>query len=97
MKVAQETYRGHTDRQNKLEEVRKHQFLLPHRNCVHFYQSWEENGRLHLLFELCTISLDELSETKHDLEESLIWAYLVDLLLVIMTGLPDVHKDSAFD
>jgi len=34
-------------------------------------------------FELCQKSLNEVSEEKHDLPEKLIWAYLVDLLLVI--------------
>jgi serine/threonine protein kinase len=53
VKMARERYRGSSDRARKLEEVRKHQFLLPHNNCVHFYQSWEENGRLYQQFELC--------------------------------------------
>ncbi|CAB4058458.1 PKMYT [Lepeophtheirus salmonis] len=33
VKIAQESYRGRSDRARKLEEVRKHQFLLPHSNC----------------------------------------------------------------
>merc|ERR1712051_970335 len=78
-----ERYRGLSDRKEKLEEVRKHQFLLPHSNCVHFYQSWEDNGRLYQKFELCQKSLMDVSEEKHDLPESLIWSYLVDLLLAI--------------
>ena len=61
-----------SDRKEKLEEVRKHQFLLPHSNCVHFYQSWEDNGRLYQKFELCQKSLMDVSEEKHDLPESLV-------------------------
>jgi len=83
VKIARERYRGLSDRKEKLEEVRKHQFLLPHSNCVHFYQSWEDNGRLYQKFELCQKSLMDVSEEKHDLPESLIWSYLVDLLLAI--------------
>merc|ERR1719245_199150 len=45
VKIATERYRGLSDRKEKLEEVRKHQFLLPHTNCVRFYQSWEDSGR----------------------------------------------------
>merc|ERR1719245_764092 len=83
VKIALERYRGISDRREKLEEVRKHQFLLPHSNCVHFYQSWEDNGRLYQKFELCQKSLMDVSEEKHDLPESLIWSYLVDLLLAV--------------
>lgn len=83
VKIARERYRGLSDRKEKLEEVRKHQFLLPHSNCVRFYQSWEEHGRLYQKFELCQKSLMDVSEEKHDLPESLIWSYLVDLLLAV--------------
>jgi len=83
VKIAREKYRGLSDRKEKLEEVRKHQFLLPHTNCVHFYQSWEDSGRLYQKFELCQKSLMDISEEKHDLPESLIWSYLVDLLLAV--------------
>ena len=83
VKIAREVYRGQTDRALKLEEVRKHQVLLPHSNCVHFYQSWEEKGRLYQQFELCEGNLMELCERQHDLPESLIWFYLVDLLLAV--------------
>ncbi len=83
VKIAKERYRGSADRARKLEEVRKHQFLLPHRNCVHFYQSWEENGRLYQQFELCEGSLDDLAEKRHELPEELVWSYLVDLLLAL--------------
>eukprot|EP00095_Tigriopus_kingsejongensis_P008780 maker-scaffold1334_size47063-snap-gene-0.12 protein:Tk08780 transcript:maker-scaffold1334_size47063-snap-gene-0.12-mRNA-1 annotation:"membrane-associated tyrosine- and threonine-specific cdc2-inhibitory kinase" len=83
VKIAQDCYKGLSDRGRKLEEVRKHEFLLPHPNCVRFHQSWEEAERLYQQFELCEKSLDELSEEKHDLPEKLIWGYLVDLLLAL--------------
>ena len=82
VKIGREVYRGEGDRTSKLEEVRKHQMLLPHSNCVHFYQSWEEKGRLYQQFELCEGNLMEICETQHELPESMIWSYLVDLLLV---------------
>lgn len=82
--MAIERYRGQSDRTRKLEEVRKLQFLLPHQNCVHFYQSWEEDGRLYQQFELCEMSLEQLSVRRnHDVPEDLVWRYLVDLLLAL--------------
>lgn len=80
VKIANERYRGTGDRARKLDEVRKHEILLPHPNCVHFYQSWEEDSRLYQQFELCQMSLAQLSERKHDIAERTVWAYLVDLL-----------------
>ena len=47
VKKAKETYKGHGDRNSKLEEVRKHEFLPPHNNIVRFYKSWEQQGRLY--------------------------------------------------
>lgn len=56
---------------------------MPHPNCVHFYQSWEENGRLYQQFELCETSLADLSDKVHEFSEELMWSYLVDLLLAL--------------
>ena len=49
VKKAKETYKGHGDRNSKLEEVRKHEFLPPHSNIVRFYKSWEQKGRLMIM------------------------------------------------
>ncbi len=73
-------YRGQADRKRKMDEVRTLELLLPHPNCVHFYQSWEESGRLYQQFELCETSLADLAEDKHDVSEEFVWACLVDLL-----------------
>jgi len=83
VKIARDKYKGPSDRKRKLDEVRKHQFLPKHSNCVRFYQSWEENARLYLQFELCQENLLEFSERTENIEESVIWGYLVDLLLAI--------------
>jgi hypothetical protein len=37
VKIARERYKGFKDRDRKLEEVRKHQFLPSHTNLVKFY------------------------------------------------------------
>lgn len=83
VKIARERYKGFNDRDRKLEEVRKHQFLPSHTNLVKFYTSWEEQGCLYQQFELCTGSLQELAETENNIPERLIWGYLVDLLQAV--------------
>jgi len=83
VKIARDKYKGPSDRKRKLDEVRKHQFLPPHSNCVRFYQSWEENGRLYLQFELCQGNLLEFTESRESVPESVVWNHLVDLLQAI--------------
>ena len=76
-------FRGTTDRKEKLEEVRKMESLPHHPNCVRFYKAWEENQFLYIQLELCQTSLSEIAEQQHELPESLIWDYMIDLLLAI--------------
>lgn len=85
-------FRGTTDRREKLEEVRKMESLPHHPNCVRFYQAWEENQFLYIQLELCQTSLGEISEQEHELPESVIWDYLIDLLLVSRLLLHNIHK-----
>ncbi len=75
-------YKGNCDRKEKLEEVRKMESLPHHPNCVRFYQAWEENQYLYIQLELCKASLSEITEKEHELPESTIWDYMIDLLLV---------------
>jgi len=83
VKIANEKYRGPSDRARKLEEVRKHQFLPPHTNLVRFHNSWEEKGRLYQQFELCATTLAELAEKQDQIPQADIWSYLVDLLQAV--------------
>merc|ERR1719394_2005981 len=80
VKIAKEMYKGQSDQNRKLEEVRKHQFLPPHSNLVRFYKSWEERARLYQQFELCQSNLQDLGGLDGRLKEDVIWAYMVDLL-----------------
>ena len=83
VKIANEKYRGYKDRDMKLEEVRKHQFLPSHPNCVRFHSSWEEEGRLYQQFELCNGNLKEFADEHDSLSEGLVWGYLIDLLQAV--------------
>lgn len=83
IKIANERYKGYSDRDRKLEEVRKHQFLPLHCNLVKFYSSWEEDGKLYQQFELCNGNMQDYAEHQAQLPESLVWGYLVDLLQAV--------------
>lgn len=76
---------SNSDRLRKLQEVRNHQTLPPHPNCVTYYDSWEEDGYLYIQTELCRTSLNQVLEDWDDnkLPEQMIWEYLMDLLLAV--------------
>uniref|UniRef100_A0A915DBR9 non-specific serine/threonine protein kinase n=1 Tax=Ditylenchus dipsaci TaxID=166011 RepID=A0A915DBR9_9BILA len=71
------------DRRTKLQEVQRHELLPPHPNLVKFIKAWEEKGRLYIQTELCQRSLDDIARTQHEIEEMVIWQYLIDLLLAV--------------
>ncbi|XP_073416632.1 membrane-associated tyrosine- and threonine-specific cdc2-inhibitory kinase isoform X2 [Dendrobates tinctorius] len=81
-------FRGESDRLRKLQEVRKHERVGKHPNCLHFVRAWEEKRMLYLQTELCVCSLQQHAE---DLGEPLppqqTWAVTCDLL----RGLKHLH------
>ncbi|XP_014779412.1 membrane-associated tyrosine- and threonine-specific cdc2-inhibitory kinase isoform X2 [Octopus bimaculoides] len=83
VKKSREAFRGESDRKRKLEEVAKHEKLRHHPNCVKFCQAWEEMGRLYMQIELCKTSLYDFAEKNHNISETLIWKFLVDLLMAL--------------
>lgn len=83
VKRSRERFRGNLDRQRKLEEVKKHEELPKHTNCIRFIKAWEERQHLYIQSELCEMSLSNYAEENHDIPERLIWKYLVDLLLAV--------------
>lgn len=80
VKQSKEKFKGEVDRLRKLEEVAKHQVLPPHPSLVKFYRAWEEKHRLYIQIELCQTSLSSYAESHHNIPESTIWQFLVDLL-----------------
>ncbi|XP_043244228.1 membrane-associated tyrosine- and threonine-specific cdc2-inhibitory kinase-like isoform X2 [Amphibalanus amphitrite] len=83
IKKSRQRFRSDADRRRRLEEVRKHERLPPHRHCVAFHGAWEERDHLYLQTELCATSLADVADTEHSIPESTVWAYMVDLLLAI--------------
>jgi hypothetical protein len=69
-------------RKLKLEEVRKHEMIPKHDNCVEFIGAWEEDDYLYIQLELCRTSLEEYTEMNHDITQDMLWDILLDVLLV---------------
>ncbi|XP_053116440.1 membrane-associated tyrosine- and threonine-specific cdc2-inhibitory kinase [Hemicordylus capensis] len=87
VKRSVEPFRGESDRQRKLAEVRKHERVGHHPNCVSFVQAWEERGQLYIQTELCPGSLQQYCEKYGPLPEWQVRAFLWDLL----QGLHHLH------
>nr|XP_020666278.1 membrane-associated tyrosine- and threonine-specific cdc2-inhibitory kinase [Pogona vitticeps]XP_020666279.1 membrane-associated tyrosine- and threonine-specific cdc2-inhibitory kinase [Pogona vitticeps] len=88
VKRSVEPFRGEGDRQRKLAEVRKHERVGHHPNCVSFIQAWEERGQLYIQTELCPGSLLQYCEQYGPLPEWQVQAFLWDLL----QGLHHLHS-----
>lgn len=83
VKRSRERFKGESDRQRKLEEVKKHEELPKHPNCIYFIKAWEERQHLYIQTELCETSLSNYTEQNHEVPESVVWNYLVDLIQAI--------------
>ncbi|XP_059152744.1 membrane-associated tyrosine- and threonine-specific cdc2-inhibitory kinase-like [Physella acuta] len=83
VKKSREPFKGQYDRKRKMEEVAKHESLLPHPNCIRFYKAWEERGHLYIQTELCKMSVSEFCGMNQHISEALIWNYMVDLLMAL--------------
>ena len=87
VKRSREKFRSEADRRRKLDEVKKHEELPIHPNCVKFIKAWEERQRLYIQTELCVMSLHTFLE-KHDVPMYVVWSILVDML----HGLNHIHQ-----
>ncbi|XP_061444419.1 membrane-associated tyrosine- and threonine-specific cdc2-inhibitory kinase [Rhineura floridana] len=90
VKRSVEPFRGEGDRQRKLAEVRKHERVGHHPNCVSFVQAWEERGQLYIQTELCPGNLLQYCEEYGPLPEWQVRAFLWDLL----QGLRHLHDHN---
>ena len=83
VKRSRERFKGRADRQQKLQEVAKHEHLPDHPNLVKFFKAWEEQQRLYIQTELCKCSLSTVADLKHDIPEQEVWNFLVDMLMAV--------------
>lgn len=83
VKKSRERFKGKSDRSLKVQEVFKHQKLPHHPNLVEFVNAWEEEKRLYIQIELCECSLSKFAEMNHDIPESVVWNFLIDMLQAV--------------
>ncbi|GFU89051.1 membrane-associated tyrosine- and threonine-specific cdc2-inhibitory kinase [Trichonephila clavipes] len=83
VKRAKQKFAGKADRERKLQEVQKHEQLPYHPNCVRFYAAWEEQQILYIQIELCKYSLSQYADENHNITETTVWNFLIDLLLAV--------------
>eukprot|EP00057_Strongylocentrotus_purpuratus_P031466 XP_784711.4 PREDICTED: membrane-associated tyrosine- and threonine-specific cdc2-inhibitory kinase [Strongylocentrotus purpuratus] len=88
VKRSRDRFKGESDKRRKMEEVKKHESLSKHPNCVEFYKAWAERGHLYIQTELCQMSLQAYAEQNHKIPENILWGFLVDLI----QGLAHMHS-----
>ncbi|KAH7722054.1 Membrane-associated tyrosine- and threonine-specific cdc2-inhibitory kinase, partial [Aphelenchoides avenae] len=80
VKCQLEPYRGMSDREMKIGEVKKIEGIPAHPNFVRFVRAWEENHRLYIQMELCETSLDALAKLRGALDEATVWNIFLDMV-----------------
>lgn len=90
VKKSRVRFRGEFDRQQRLDEVKKHERLRFHPNCVKLIQAWEERQQLYIQTELCDMSLTDFCEKNNNIDEKIVWEILVDLT----QGLKHLHDNQ---
>eukprot|EP00040_Diaphanoeca_grandis_P031867 m.191639 g.191639 ORF g.191639 m.191639 type:complete len:430 (+) comp32440_c1_seq1:86-1375(+) len=90
IKIASRKYSSVADRKRKMEEVITAKRIGSHRNCVTYYDAWEERGQLFIQMELCSgVSLKEYA-LMNTVDERLLWSFLSD----IAKGLHHIHQQG---
>jgi hypothetical protein len=79
----------------KLEEVKKHELIPKHENCVQFIGAWEEDDYLYIQLELCRTSLEKYTEVNHEITQDMLWNILLDVLLVCFNFIHCILTDSS--
>ncbi|CAF1202515.1 unnamed protein product [Rotaria sordida] len=87
-------FRGKSDRDEKLKEVRFHETLTTHRNILKIIHAWEERERLYIQTELCESNLLDYS-AEHQITQPMIWHFLYQIsqALDFLHSLDYVHMD----
>ncbi|CAF4143714.1 unnamed protein product, partial [Rotaria socialis] len=87
-------FRGKSDRDQKLKEVRFHETLATHRNILNIIHAWEERERLYIQTELCESNLLDYS-AEHQISQPMIWHFLYQIsqALDFLHSLDYVHMD----
>lgn len=82
VKKAKCPYKSEKHREERLEEVRRHEQLSMNEHCVTLYYAWEQDAYLYMQMELCSNNLETFVVKQGSQSEEMVWSILVDLLLV---------------
>lgn len=82
VKKAKCPYKSEKHREERLEEVLRHEQLSMSEHCVTLYYAWEQDAYLYMQMELCSSNLETFVVKQASLSEEMVWGILVDLLLV---------------
>ncbi|CAF4446147.1 unnamed protein product [Rotaria socialis] len=87
-------FRGKSDRDEKLREVRFHEALATHRNILKIIRAWEERERLYIQTELCESNLLEYT-ADNPMTQPMTWHFLYQIsqALHFLHSLYYVHMD----
>lgn len=90
VKCMLEPYRGMSDREMKIGEVKKIEGIPVHPNLVRFVRAWEENHRLYIQMELCETSLDAFAKLHGALDEAAVWNIFLDMVKVALVSVDEI-------
>lgn len=65
-----------------MQEVRRYEEFSSNENCLTLYKAWEQDDVLFMQIELCRGSVQDYVGEIHEVSESFVWSFLLDMLLV---------------
>lgn len=75
-------YKSESYRRERMQEVRRYEEFSSNENCLTLYKAWEQDDVLFMQIELCRGSVQDYVEEIHEVSESFVWSFLLDMLLV---------------
>lgn len=82
VKKTKQIFRSESHRRERLEEVKRYEQFSSNEHCVTLYKAWEQDDLLFMQIELCWGSVEDYVEKIKQVDESFVWDFLLDMLLV---------------
>lgn len=82
IKKTKQIFRSENHRRERLEEVKRYEQFSGNEHCVTLYKAWEQDDLLFMQIELCWGSVEDYVEKIKQVDESFVWDFLLDMLLV---------------
>ncbi|GAB5364377.1 hypothetical protein AAMO2058_000964900 [Amorphochlora amoebiformis] len=83
VKKTRRRFRGSKDRDSAMGELRALEQIGQSPFCVQYFRSWNHDGALCILMELCDRGTLEDYLMSRELPEKLVWAFLADMVLAV--------------